>query len=189
MRPHPTAKLVARFSPRPSFGVRGFTLIELLAVIAISGLLAAITLGAMRDISRRAALSRARVELAILAQALEAYQRRHGDYPRTADPARFYAALDGKLGPAGASASGRAFIEIARFTLRQDDSESAGNQLLDPWGRPYVYAYKSQAPWTNPSYVLYSTGPDGRDSAGLLAGGFPDYATPENAGNLYAGRD
>lgn len=57
---------------------------------------------------------------------------------------------------------------------------------LDPWEHAYRYAYKSQTPWTNPGYVLYSIGPDGLETATLRAGGFPDPAAPGNADNLWA---
>lgn len=56
----------------------------------------------------------------------------------------------------------------------------------DPWEQPYRYAYKSSVPWTNPSYVLYSAGPDGTASEVLRMGGFPDPSAPGNADNVYA---
>jgi hypothetical protein len=57
---------------------------------------------------------------------------------------------------------------------------------LDPWQHPYRYYYKSQAPWTNPAYVLCSAGPDGLASDALRAGGFADPVTAANADNLWA---
>lgn len=57
---------------------------------------------------------------------------------------------------------------------------------VDPWNHLYRYAYKSQSPWTNPAYVLFSIGPDGTASESLRAGGFADAAAAGNADNLYA---
>ena len=57
---------------------------------------------------------------------------------------------------------------------------------LDPWQHPYRYAYKSQTPWTNPGYVLFSAGPDGLASDLLRAGGFAEPAAAANADNLWA---
>lgn len=56
----------------------------------------------------------------------------------------------------------------------------------DPWGHPYRFAYKSQVPWSNPGYVLFSTGPDGTAGETLRAGGFADVTSAANADNLYA---
>ncbi len=58
--------------------------------------------------------------------------------------------------------------------------------LVDPWAHPYRYAYKSQSPWTNPGYVLFSAGPDGVASESLRAGGFADPGGAGNADNLSA---
>ncbi len=60
---------------------RAFTLIELLTVIAIIGVLAAITFGAASAISRKSKVDRARFEIAVIAQSLEIYKQNHGDYP------------------------------------------------------------------------------------------------------------
>jgi prepilin-type N-terminal cleavage/methylation domain-containing protein len=56
----------------------------------------------------------------------------------------------------------------------------------DAWGRVYRYAYKSQAPWRNQTYVLCSAGPDGLASDTLRGGGFADPTASGNADNLWA---
>ena len=105
-------------------------------------------------------------------------------YPRTDDEAQLLRALLGRRGPASdAAISGRAVLEAARFTI-------TGGRLLDPWERPYAYAYKVPAGgWTNPGFVLYSAGPDGGDNAALLPGGFPEVASPANVDNIHANRN
>lgn len=157
-----------------------FTLLELLSVIAIVALLAGIVIGVGRRAVESGKIARAKAELAVLGAALESYRRTHGDYPRTEEEAQLLRALLGRRGPvADAVIPGRALIEAARFTI-------AGDVLLDPWGQAYVYAYKTTAPWSNPSYVLYSAGPDGRENPRLLAGGFPDAGGAGNADNIHA---
>ena len=166
----------------PSRYRQAFTLLELLAVIALIAILAGIVIGVGRRASGAGKTARAKAELAALGAALEAFKFTFGDYPRTDDEVQLHRALLGRRGPASdAAITGRVFIETARFTI-------AGDVLLDPWERPYVYAYKSTAPWNNSSYVLYSIGPDGSDSPALLAGGFPDVAPAANADNIYANR-
>lgn len=125
----------------PGAGRRAsFTLLELVAVLAIVGVLGALVLGAAEGARQRARRSRARAELALLAQALEAYRLQYGDYPQTGgfaskgagvdahDPvsadcaeAKLFNALLGRLGPRctaltdrhGGPALGRAFHDAA----------------------------------------------------------------------------
>ena len=166
----------------PSRYRQAFTLLELLAVIALIAILAGIVIGVGRRASVAGKTARAKAELAALSAALEAYKLTYGDYPRTDDKVQLHRALLGQRGPASdAAITGRALIGTARFTI-------VGDVLLDPWERPYVYAYKITSPWNNSSYVLYSIGPDGSDSPALLAGGFPDVAPATNADNIYANR-
>lgn len=163
---------------------RGFTLLELLAVIAIIAILSGIVIGVGRRASESGKIARAKAELATIGAALEAYKRSYGDYPRTDDEVQLLRALLGQRGPASdAQINGRALLEIARFKI-------VGDVLVDPWDRPYVFAYKVPAGgWTNPGFVLYSAGPDGSDNASLLSGGFPDVASPANADNIHANRN
>jgi general secretion pathway protein G len=65
--------------------------------------------------------------------------------------------------------------------------KSAPAALSDPWGNPYRYAYRSQLPWTNPAFVLFSAGPDGLADTDLRAGGYADSGSDRNRDNLYAG--
>jgi len=179
-------------SAPPGAGPRraAFTLLELLAVITIVALLAGIVLGVGRRAAETAKAARARTELAVLSVALESYKRAYGDYPRTKDGARLLQSLLGRLGPDQGTVAGRALIEVSRFATRnaQDPLVEASTLLLDPWQRPYVYAYASQTPWSNSGFVLYSVGPDGKDVATLLAGGYVDATREENFDNIYANR-
>ncbi len=169
---------------------RGFTLLELLVVLGIIAILTGIVIGVGRRASESGKTARARAELAALSAALDSYKLAYGDYPRTDLPARLLQSLIGKRGPAYQPVTGRALIEAVKFTTAAalDPFVSDAAELLDPWEHPYRYAYKLRTPWTNPSYVLYSAGPDGSDTATLLTGGFPDVAAAGNADNLHANR-
>jgi prepilin-type N-terminal cleavage/methylation domain-containing protein len=58
-----------------------FTLIELLMVIAVILILAGITFGISRGVQNAQARAQAKAELATLAQAIEQFKSRYGDYP------------------------------------------------------------------------------------------------------------
>lgn len=66
-----------------SSSVSGFTLIELLTVISIIAVLAAVTFGVSSAVKDTQARARAQAEIAILAQSLEQFKAKNGDYPWT----------------------------------------------------------------------------------------------------------
>ena len=174
----------------PAGPQRAFTLLELLTVMVIIAILAGLTVGAGRRASETGRNARAKAELAVLAAALETYQRTYGDYPQTDDAARLLQSLIGRRDPHNNAIVARSLLDLARFTTDGtcDPFADPSVVLLDPWGQPYRYIYKNQALWTNPGYVLFSSGPDGGDSGTLLTGGYADPAPPVNADNLYANR-
>lgn len=63
----------------------GFTLIELMAVITIIVILAGLVVGGMGFVSERQAKEKAKVQIAQLSNALEAYKLDFGIYPPTTD--------------------------------------------------------------------------------------------------------
>ncbi len=192
---------------------RAFTLIELLAVIAIIALLSAITFGVIKGVQERAAIGQAKAELSVLAQALEEYKRQYGDYPQTGgkNPAAatlstviaatdaqacFFSALMG-VGPKLDAFAGKNFVDLSKFTLEAaitvvptSTTWPVANCFLDPWGRRYMYYYKTvgSATWTNASYVLFSTGPDGLKTDPLPSGD-PQLSSANNLDNIYANRN
>ena len=129
----------------------GFTLIELLAVMAIIVLLVAFSVNGIQGAKQRAAIGRAKGELAHLSQALEAYKRHYGDYPQAgpsaanaqkvtlaasgasaaarslATPAaRLLNALIGVYGPTNFTTrlSGPTFVDVSKLTLEVPFSSS-----------------------------------------------------------------
>jgi general secretion pathway protein G len=105
--------------------------------------------------------------------------------------------------------TGAAYVDISKLTyvnLSQTDdynpeidlSASPTNYaFLDPWGKPYVYAYGRTGAgntWEVFGYHLYSTGADGSQlssvvdaSTGVMDSDFRESGSGENADNIYAG--
>lgn len=192
--------------------VAAFTLIELLTVVAIIGILAAITFGVAKGVNERAAINQAKAELSALAAGLEAYKRQYGDYPQTGAmaanttgaaatvsatsiPGLLFNALLGEIGPKLATYKGKAFVQLDNFslhsatTLPTATSGPVANAFIDPWGRPYIYSYRTNANptdtnWTAPSFVLFSAGPDGRHSA-VPTSGMIDKSDTNNLDNIF----
>jgi type II secretory pathway pseudopilin PulG len=162
-----------------------------LVVLTLIAALAAIVVGAGRRALEAGRVARAQAELAALAAALEAYRLHHGDYPRTGDHHTLVQALLGRLDPTGTviEPAGRAWLELSKFGLDPAAVTAAtAVELLDPWGQPYRYAYRTLANWTNSSFVLHSHGPDGAGASALAPGGYFDDGAAENADNVVANR-
>lgn len=119
----------------------GFTLIELVVVIAVIALLAGLTAPSLFRNVADARVTAARSDLATLSLALENYALNVGDYPSTSDglQALVEAPSSGSVGWRGP------YIK--------------GAVPLDPWGRPFGYAY----PGTHAAntYDLHTLGRDG----------------------------
>ena len=128
----------SRYSCR--FFGRGFTLIELLIVVAVIAILAALTLSVMGGVNRKAAMSRTRVEVAAIVNALEQYKSVNDDYPAT------LTAVD------GAPESLQPFLVSTKLDI------SSSGQVLDAFGNAYNY----RKPGTkNPaSFDVWSDGAD-----------------------------
>ncbi len=125
--------------------------------------------------------------------------------------ARLFNALIGVYGPSNFNTrlNGPFLVDITKLTVEVPLNNAAfavasgsppakqavNNAFLDPWGNRYLYFYKvatvpgRPAVWTAPSFVLYSTGPDGASTtlpnpAGVFSG--TTQTTGDNADNLYS---
>lgn len=152
----------------------GFTLIELLLVIAVIGILAAITFGISRGVQNAQARAKAKGELVAIAQALEQYKARYGDYPWHDSEDGDYPNSSGEITNTMLlyALTGRQVLDPQqqppnRVRMIDDDldntevqrkpkfiditkftytgEENTPEALLDPWGNPYIYWYK----WEN----------------------------------------
>jgi type II secretory pathway pseudopilin PulG len=135
--------------------------------------------------------SRAKVELAVISTALESYKRQYGDYPRSNNEAELLQALVENVGPhlAPLKPQGRVLLDLELFTTDYEGDPLTNTllRLVDPWGQPYYYAYKPTGmTWTNPSFVIYSRGPDEAANDSLMNGGYPNKNETINLDNIYA---
>ncbi|MGC6424639.1 MAG: type II secretion system protein [Lentimonas sp.] len=184
----------------------GFTLIELLVTIAIILILAGITFGISRGVLEAQARSKAKAELAAIAQAIEAFKLQYGDYPWH-DSAGSYEngygepestmllyALTGRL-TMSRNRDGEVVVEMVSKNLRDSrvlknpnfldhtkftftGRDTDPKALLDPWGYPYIYKYKSEdaensnpnGEWDHFGFHLVSCGPQGGKSSSALSG-------------------
>jgi len=171
---------VRRNQPHHLHPRAGFSLVELLVVVAVVGILAAITLSIAGGARERAARERASAELAIIATALEQYRTVHGAYPQiTGEGTRLLEALTGRLTPNGASDDRPPFLTLDGLTL-----DDAGTQLVDPWDQPYFYTFYRSGVRTG--YLIYSIGPDGAHVP-PAANGLMNENADENLDNIRVG--
>lgn len=126
--------------------------------------------------------------------------------------ARLFNALIGVYGPTNFNVpqNGPLFVDVTKLSLDVALVNSAfaiasgtppakratSNAFVDPWGNRYMYFYKTTSlpgrppvAWNAPSFILYSTGPDGASTTlpnaiGIFSG--TTQTTGDNADNLYA---
>lgn len=169
---------------------RAFTLMELLAALAIVVVLASLVMAGGRRAAEAGKIAQTKAQLAALSAGLEAYRRAHGDYPRTGKGAELLQALSGRRGPGGESVAARVLIDLAHFPTATDADPQvdATAELIDAWGEPYVYAYRTGAPaaWRRVGFILYSSGPDRAHRPPAAGTGDLDGTVRENADNLFA---
>ena len=137
--------------------LRAFTLVELLVVIAILGILMSLVMAGAQAARRRAAVTKAKATISALETAIANYEGDMGEYPATGT-ATLVAALQDD--PEDVHWNGP-YMEFKQDELSEDE-------LLDPWGHPYVYiSVNGGAPeHRKKSYDLYSYGPNGTDDSG-----------------------
>ena len=147
---------------------KGFTLVEMVIVLFIVGILVAIVLGTGRNAVYNSRVTAARADLHLIADALDRYYLRFGNYPPP--ETKTGVASNNKGNDGGASIEKIPSIlplSFHRKTLDGNEDFYFSNLLppgftgMDPWGRPYVYAWTEQDPGIElPVYTLRSLGPD-----------------------------
>ncbi len=153
-----------------SFRRTGFTILELLIVITIIIILAALIIGTVGYVQKKAARSRAEAEIAAMSAACESYKADNGTYPRdtgaTTDnldsrtsynPAGYFGAslflynsLAGATsGSRATSASLKSYFNFRPNMLYPTDQTQNVQYLRDPFGNSYGYSTAYQADVAN----------------------------------------
>lgn len=120
---------------------RGFTLIELLVVLVILGLIVAFAAPQVIKYVGGAKSDAAKIQIERLGGILDLYRLQVGRYP--GDDVGLTALVEA---PADAETWDGPYVKKA-------------TAIIDPWGRPYLYAY----PGEHGEYDLYSLGADGQE--------------------------
>jgi prepilin-type N-terminal cleavage/methylation domain-containing protein len=164
----------------PASKQKGFTIVELLIVIVVIGILAAITIVAYNGVTQRAQEAKISSDVANLVKAVIAARTTTG---------KTLNGITGSYGTAGSCAAKASGTDLG--TLAKTDScwtdylralslitDAGGvnvNNLVDPWGRPYLidenegeggFCYlDSIGAYTHPftgGYSFYPTSPPGK---------------------------
>lgn len=123
-----------------------FTLIELMVVIVILGILAAFVVPRITKRPEDAKVTKAKIEISNIEQALELYYLDTGTYPTTEQGLQ---ALIEKPSGGDIPENWKEGGYLAKRKLP-----------VDPWGNPYVYVSPG---FQNEDYDLYSLGKDGQE--------------------------
>lgn len=190
---------------------RAFSLPEILVILAVLGVLLSAGVGAFAPLQAKSQRVRAEAELRVIRQGLETFRADFGDYPltgacptlpapastppvgETAEVKVFNALtgrLDARLRPL--PGRGKRYLNPHGFSVASRDEtadpaspEEVLSALVDPWGNPYRYRYRSSptAVWRASTCLVYSLGPDGREVAPI--DGAWDTEALENRDNIH----
>jgi general secretion pathway protein G len=136
---------------RPAFaGVRAFTILEILVVLAIIGMLVALTVSNLTGVNEGAKVDVAGVFVnSSIKVPLQQYSMHMGDYPTTAD------GLQALLTPPGNKADRWRGPYLQQNKIPED-----------PWGRPYQYRYPGTH--NKNGYDVFSLGRAGQEDEKVI---------------------
>jgi type II secretory pathway pseudopilin PulG len=146
-------------------------MIELLAVVTLIVILAAMTIGGLSYFNRKQAESKARMQIKLLANALEDYKSDNGEYPLATqqEGKNQTEILWRKLYEEGAkdeSKTIRVYLgQLAPNTNNQRwlMRKGASYMIVDPFGFEFRYRRtENGVGMKNPDFDLWSVGPDGK---------------------------
>lgn len=184
----------------------GFTLIELLVVMGVILILAGIVVGVQRGVYHQQSQARAKADMQAIANALETFKLRYGDYPWAGNPGTTSTATDADrqlfLVLTGQRILRKVNGTYQMVTLSDDQKaaplidesqievDSNTTYFVDPWGSPYKYYYKDAADtdWNHTGFIIVSLGPD-RSMGNNPDGNFTDGDFPENSEDYYSDPD
>jgi hypothetical protein len=138
----------------------------------------------VRSTSEQLRRNDAATELAQMQKMLAAYRDRNKVWPAALNNQQLVQAFLGRLEPRAKNAKPRWYLGGTDLHFRPTDPEMPQAQVIDPWGRPYGYFYRSAANGEVASYVLFSAGADGRYSSPLLWHAGQNGTAPEDADNI-----
>jgi prepilin-type N-terminal cleavage/methylation domain-containing protein len=180
----------------------GFTLIELLVVMGVILILAGIVVGVQRGVYHQQSQARAKADMQAIANALETFKLRYGDYPWADDPTNsttgstpdknLFLVLTGQRilrkvnGNYQMSTLANNQKAAPMIDESQIETDTAATYFVDPWGSPYKYYYKANkdTPWNHTGFIIVSLGPD-RSMGTNPDGDFTDGDFPENSEDYY----
>lgn len=168
---------------------RGFTLVELLAVIAMIAILASLIMAGFSAMDRNKSVQKCKLQIGLLANALEEYKSDFGRYPVANDTdaagdtganvlfkALYWDSDNDLVGATNASGTTvdtnqRIYlVELDPLSNKQGwrSAKTAGdtNTIFDPWGENFRYrsgvdgAGVVNSDCKNPDFDLWSLGPD-----------------------------
>lgn len=156
----------------------GFSLMELIVVVAIIVVLAGLTMGGFNLVNQKNAREKAKVQIKLIENALEAYHSDNRSYPPSLDPSgdrgdevlyKFlyfdgFEARDngGVIYLPELDPNNNAFTGKGKGGQAWMQGVGAQARILDPWGNFYRYRSGESPGAQNPDFDVWSAGADGK---------------------------
>lgn len=164
----------------------GFTLIEMLVVVAVIGILAAMTHAAVTSAIKRAKIANTRTLVMAIDSGMQLFKTDFGHLPydslsggrKTNDPRWIRRWLLGMGGNGEIDDSGANNVRgdqrwtgpYVEIQVRRHLDEDANYVFVDSWGEPIYFAVETDEPIFNPDrWDIWSKGPDGEGTEDMSA--------------------